>query len=133
MSSNVRSFNLALAKHAEEIPAKRIEQLHRAVGLEALRGVVLMTPVKFGRARGNWQQTTDSPATSTVETTDKSGGSTISAGTQVIATIRPFSISWLTNNLDYISELEKGHSQQAPHGMLAVTVNRLRAWLARQK
>jgi hypothetical protein len=133
MSSNVRSFNLALAEHAEEIPRKRIEQLHRAVGLEALRGVVLMTPVDTGRARGNWQQTTDSPATETVETTDKSGGPTIAEGTQVIATIRPFSISWLTNNLDYISELEKGHSQQAPHGMLAVTVNRLRAWLARQK
>lgn len=133
MASNVRAFNLALQQHGEELAAKRIEQVHRAVGLEALRGVVLMSPVDTGRFRGNWQQTLDTPASGVLETTDKSGGPTITAGTAVLSTVPAFSVTWLVNNLDYAVALEKGHSQQAPRGMLSVTAARLRAWLARQR
>lgn len=132
MGSNVRPFNLAVQKRAEEVP-KRMEQIHRAVALEALRGVVLMSPVDTGRFRGNWQQTTDTPATGTLEREDKSGGTTIADGAQVVQSIPAYSQSWLVNNLDYAISLEKGHSQQAPLGMLAVTATRLRAWLARQR
>lgn len=131
MASNLRSFNLAVQKHGEEIPARRMEQIHRAVGLEALRGVVLMSPVDTGRFRGNWQQTLGSPASGTLEVLDKSGGPTITAGEAVLSAVPAFSVTWLVNNLDYAVALEKGHSKQAPRGMLAVTAARLRSWLAR--
>jgi hypothetical protein len=133
MASNVRSFNLALQRHAREMPAEGIQKIHRALALEALRGVVLMSPVDTGRFRGNWQQTTDEPATGTLETTDKSGGATIAKGAAQIAQIEPFSVSWLSNNLPYAARLENGYSKQAPSGMLSVTVARLRSWAKRVK
>ena len=132
MGSNVRSFNLAVGKHTEEVP-KRVEQLHRRAANEALRGVVQMSPVDTGRFMGNWQQTTDTPASGTLDARDPTGNETVAKGEAVIAKIRPYSISWLVNNLDYAISLERGHSTQAPLGVLAVTATRLRAWLARQR
>ena len=29
---------------------------------------------------------------------------------------------WISNNLPYIEALEEGHSQQAPHGMVALSL-----------
>lgn len=133
MSSNIREFDLALAKDAREWPAEQVEKVHRAVALEALKGVVRMTPVDTGRARANWQVSQDAPATGEVDATDKPGAATIGAGSVEIAAARPFTVTYVTNNLPYIEELEGGSSKQAPAGMLNVTYNRLRGWLARQR
>lgn len=132
MGSNVRSFNLAIDKRISAVP-KRVEMLHRGVAMEALRRVVLMSPVDTGRFRGNWQASVDTPKAGELDATDKQGGATIAAGAVVVATIRPYSTSWFVNNLPYAIALERGSSTQAPHGVLAVTVNGLRAWLQRQK
>lgn len=132
MASNIREFEMGLKEFADSIPAQ-VGQLHRAVMLEGLKGIVQMTPVDTGRARGNWQVTMDSPAAGEVDAEDKSGGVTLAKGTQGIQQVQPYSVSWITNNLDYIESLESGHSQQAPHGMLNVTFNRLQSWLARKR
>jgi hypothetical protein len=132
MASNIREFEMGLKEFADSIP-QQVGQLHRAVMLEGLKGVVLMTPVDTGRARGNWQVSIGSPAVGELETTDKAGGSTIAKGSQGIQQVQPYTVSWITNNLDYIEALEGGHSQQAPAGMLNVTFQRLKGWLGRQK
>ena len=36
-------------------------------------------------------------------------------------------VIFITNNLPYINALENGHSDQAPSGMLAVTLNEVEA------
>lgn len=133
MSSNIREFNLALKKVGQEWPAERVAKVHRAVALEGLRGVVQMTAVDTGRARANWQVTRDTPAEGATEATDKSGSATLAAGAAQIASVEPYTVTWITNNLPYIERLESGYSQQAPSGMLNVTFNRLRSWLARQR
>lgn len=125
MSSNVRSFNLRLSQYAErEIPEK-VGKLHRALALEGLRGVVLMSPVDTGRFRGNWQVTQGEPAAGALEATDKAGGPTIAKGSAVIAQAKPFSATWIVNNLPYAQRLEDGWSKQAPGGMVKVTAARL--------
>jgi len=43
-----------------------------------------------------------------------------------LAGLPAYQVVWISNNVDYIEELEHGHSWQAPHGMLAVTVAELR-------
>lgn len=131
MASNVHAFNLALSRIGEEWPAEVVEKRHRAIALEGLRGVVLMSPVDTGRFRGNWQVTIDEPAQGTLERLDKDGAPTIAAGAEVIAQIPPFSLSWLVNNLPYAGRLETGYSKQAPGGMLAITVARLRSIIDR--
>lgn len=94
--------------------------------VDLLAGVVMMTPVDTGRARGNW--TVESGGSSSTPGIDKNGGQTIAAGAGVIdrATAKgiPQTIT-LANNLPYIEVLENGSSRQAPHGMVVVTRTRL--------
>lgn len=130
MSSNIREFDLAVETWGENVPPEQVAKMHRAVQLEALRGVVMATPVDEGRARGAWDLTIGTPAVAEPGTLDPSGGGAISRGVGVIAKISAYSISWLTNLVPYIGRLEDGSSKQAPQGMVAVTVARIRAMFA---
>src|SRR5690606_23664498 len=112
----------------------------------------MRTPVDSGRARGNWQVTIGTPASGVVPVSDKQGGQTIAKGTETINAIPPFDVVWITNNMPYIEVLEyglfnppdpgpskdprpdrkgrvlvkDGYSQQAPQGMVGVTLAELR-------
>jgi hypothetical protein len=132
VSSNLKEFELGLDEFENETD-RQVEKLHRAVALEALKGVVLMSPVDTGRFRANWQVTPGTPATTELDQVDKPGGRTIAAGSAEIAKAQAYSVTWITNNVPYAEELENGSSQQAPQGMLNVTYNRLVAWLARKR
>ncbi len=44
--------------------------------------------------------------------------------------VRPGDTIWISNNLAYIVALEKGHSRQAPHGMVALSVEEVKNELA---
>jgi hypothetical protein len=92
---------------------------------------VLKTPVDTGRARGNWQAALGSPATSILESADKSGQQTISREGPTILDAPPFSVVWLSNNLPYIEPLENGHSAQAPNGMVSTTVTEIESQFRR--
>jgi hypothetical protein len=88
---------------------RKMTQVGRKVALELFRRVIYKTPVDTGRARANWQVTIGSQAT-------MSKATAASAGFKAGDTI------YLTNNLPYIRKLEEGSSQQAPAGMVALTV-----------
>ena len=119
---NLPEFNLALEKFAKSIPAELIPTLQRKIGLEALRRIVLKTPVDTGRARGNWQTTINRSVESEHWQTDP-----IEAGTATLAgEIPPYAVVYLTNNVIYILPLEHGHSKQAPYGMVGLTLEELR-------
>ena len=96
--------------------------IQKKIALQALSGVVNRTPVDTGRARGNWQTTVGQPALGQVDGTDKDGSPTIEDGLSALVNLEPFDQVWITNNVPYIEALENGHSDQAPAGMLAVTV-----------
>lgn len=132
MGSNIREFSLGCQRFTAGID-DHVSRIHRAVTLEGLRGVVLMTPVDTGRARANWQVTTDLPAVAVLDAEDKSGGRTIAGGNAVIGTVKPYSVTFIANNVPYIEELEGGSSRQAPAGMLNVTFARLQRWLERPR
>jgi hypothetical protein len=105
----------------------RSDKLLQALFLEAHRRVVLKTPVDTGRARGNWQPTIGEPAGGTNEDAlDKSGGATIAEGAGVAKQLKFGDTAYTVNNLPYINRLENGWSQQAPQGMVAVTVEELK-------
>lgn len=131
MANTILRFDLALQRFAGKTVPERLAQIQQAVALEALRSVVLMTPVDMGRARANWQVAHDAPATGEVDATDKSGGATIAKGAEEAAAIRPFEQTYITNSLPYIKALEDGSSQQAPAGMVGVTVQRLKSQFGR--
>lgn len=100
----------------------------KALVMEAHRRVVLRTPVDTGRARANWMLSTGSPSKLVREA--EPGGS---AATQMalddalefVKTLDVDDVAYIVNNLPYIERLENGWSDQAPEGMVSVTVEEL--------
>ena len=115
------------AKALEEFEKKatnRIRLFRRALILKVSSRVVLRTPVDTGRARANWQATLSAPASGIVDSEDKTGESALAAVRSESEKTRSDDDRsfFLTNNLPYIEALENGHSQQAPAGMVAITI-----------
>lgn len=108
MTDNLREFTLELDRIAQTVPEELVTTVHRKMTIDALSKIVIRTPVDTGRARGNWQTTIDTPASSVLDIEDKSGGPTIEAGTQVARRIPPFSQSFISNNVEHILVLEQG-------------------------
>jgi hypothetical protein len=112
---------------------RKMTQLGRKVALELFRRVIYKTPVDDGPARASWQVTIGTPATGTVELSDKDGSATMSRATAASAGFKAGDTIYLTSNLPYIMKLEEGgypdgpktvggFSRQAPAGMVALTV-----------
>lgn len=139
MGSNIRQFELGLRKWTGKVVPERIGQYQRAVVLEAARGVILMSPVDSGFFRSRWRVYSDEESipfqvvSSAVYEAFKAKGAKVEMGEVLMAVaaalpdIQPYTLTGIVNDAPYADELEKGHSQQAPRGMVAVTANRLKA------
>lgn len=90
--------------------------------------VVKKTPVDTGRARGNWLISVNNPSKANTSRIDKR-----KTGAEPSETIKQEEKAklekakgdesiYISNNLEYISALEYGHSKQAPSGMVGVTL-----------
>ncbi len=126
MDNELAQFNREIDEFTKKELPKNIVALQKKVVLEALRRLVMRTPVDTGRARGNWQVTIDNPTDSQLDQTDKDGNETIKKGLAAISNLPAYRVVWISNNVDYIEFLEDGSSEQAPNGMLAITIEELR-------
>ncbi|ASY62526.1 Phage protein [Sinorhizobium sojae CCBAU 05684] len=115
-------FALSLQALGEELTDDAVQQVVQKVALQALRGVVMKSPVDTGRFRGNWTVSVDAKDTSITDATDKGGGETIAKGAALIAALPPYRTVWISNNLPYARRLETGWSKQAPAGVVALTI-----------
>ena len=93
----------------------------RKIVFDAHKMVSLKTPVKTGRARGNWNVSVSSIDRS-VDLNKKGYKSPTQRKGDGLKT------NYIVNSLPYIRRLEYGHSKQAPNGMVRVTVNELRSY-----
>jgi len=107
-----------------------VEQATRWVVLEALRRVVMKSPVRTGTFRGNWQVVIGVRPDGAIEAVDPDGGATIANGLTAISDLPPYAVVYLVNNLPYARRLEEGWSQQAPAGVVAVTIAEIEAFFA---
>lgn len=98
----------------------------RMVSAKILDKVVRTTPVDTGAARGNWEVNVSAgppELTPSRDRTDREGGGTVAAGIAVISSARrPGQTIWISNGLEYITELDAGSSGQAPAGMTAQAI-----------
>ena len=131
MSTNLKQFDDNLVAAAEKINGK-FEDFYYGVILETFRRIDRRTPVLTGLAQLNWQITFGSPATEILEL---SGGgdqseSVIEREAMKLSGIPPFSIVFITNNVEYISFLEYvRRSPQHPEGMVEITLSEMAKWL----
>lgn len=114
--------------------AEKVEDINEfvaLVGLTAIRGVVLKSPVDTGRFKGNWNLGVgEADESINLNQFDKSGGETITradGSLQAYAAFENFPVIHITNNLPYAGRLEDGYSGQAPGGMVGLTVAEIEA------
>jgi len=125
-SHEVREFNRRIIAWTKKHGVERGRLLQRTLALEALRRLVLRTPVRTGRARGGWQLAINARPKGQIDDKDKKGAATIGKGLEKLGSLPFGCVVWIANNVEYIVRLEEGHSKkQAPKGMFRVTVNDL--------
>lgn len=79
--------------------------------------IVMRTPVDTGNARANWRV-----AVNSIDTAYSPGLSGDSHDTSAITNFRLGDYVAISNSTPYIGPLENGYSQQAPGGMVSVTL-----------
>jgi hypothetical protein len=75
-----------------------------------------------GRFRGAWMVSIGTPDNSVGTALDAEGKATLEAHKAIIAAAKAGDVIHFRNNMPYAERLEKGWSQQAPLGMVALTV-----------
>ena len=113
--SDISRFQLKLKKASPKTVRK--------VVFQALSMITSRTPVKTGRAKANWFVQGGSPST---ETTDDTSVDVIGQLAKINGGENDIYIS---NNLKYIMALERGHSTQAPAGMVAISLAALKLYI----
>lgn len=126
---NVQRFQSLLRAAIQRVP-DQAGVIIRKVALQAVQGVVQMSPVDTGRFRGAWQLQVGGPP-SGEGTPDRGGQATVARAEAALARMQGAQSVWITNTVPYAQELEDGHSPQAPAGVLGVTAARLSAQFTR--
>jgi hypothetical protein len=113
-STQVQAFVKAAEGRANEVVRKA------ALGI--LANVVTASPVDTGRFRGNWQVGLGERPSCTVEAEDKDGSGTVTREGAKLEGVKLGETVFISNNLPYARRLEFGWSEQAPKGMVRVTL-----------
>jgi hypothetical protein len=131
-----KQFKAAMEKEIKiEIPSWQAAH-HIKLHLQLVNELIANTPVgnpdlwknpenrpkgyAGGRARGNWQSSLVGPPPGETGQLDSSGAGTLQANTAAINGLKPFTKSWITNNVPYILVLNDGlppgnqHTKQVP-------------------
>lgn len=114
--TNLKNFYQDLDAFIEDVLPEDLSSLQKALCYLILRGVVFLTPVDTGRARGNWQVTINYIPTAETGIKDKGGDEVFAAGGQVIESIPAFCVVFITNNVPYIEVLDQGLFDPADPG-----------------
>lgn len=140
MANDFRRFNVNLDDFARRV-GLAAGTVQKRVAFDLFGRIVRKTPVDTGRARGSWNISVNNPDRSVVQRvrTIVKRGAQVPKGLRrrgiqqainqiqnqnlFALNVQPGDEIWISNNLPYIVELEKGHSkQQAPAGMVAVSI-----------
>lgn len=116
-------FAESLAAFAEQTK-EAIDDVFREVVIEIGTSVIRLSPVDTGRFKGNWQFTVGAPSNQSMDTFDKAGHETIATLVAEVGKLEAGQVAYIVNNLVYGIPLEYGHSDQAPAGMVQITLAR---------
>lgn len=127
--NNARQFSVSLQRFAKKTMPEAFLALKWKAAALTLEGVVLRSPVDTGFFRANWQVNIGQRPDGVIQSYDLAGGATITRGLAVIQQAQPGDEIWISNAVVYGPALENGHSQQAPQGMVRLTLADLRSSL----
>lgn len=121
------TFSADIAAFAQKY-GESLDKTVRNITTELFSQVIHDTPVDEGRARGNWQTTTGSPASGVLDI--RSESATLA---ELKANVGGAGkVTYLANNLPYIYRLEMGWStEKAPKGMVRVNFQRIESMISK--
>lgn len=126
--------NAAFKRHFAALLKKagdKAEIVVRKTALELQGGMIEMSPVDTGRFKGNFQCGIGAVNAYTESAEDKTGASAIGRTRAAMSGWKPGQTIMLTNSLPYARRLEYGWSNQAPGGMVRLTVQNYSRALAK--
>lgn len=123
------SFESDIRKFVQKTKAS-MDIVVRKVTMDLSNGLVQLSPVDTGRFRGNWMLGIGAPDTSTITAVDPNGSTTMARISSGVAGVKAGGIVYITNSLPYARRLEYGWSQQAPQGMVRITVANYQEYVA---
>lgn len=103
------TFSADLASFAR-LANESLDKIVREVAEELGSAIIKSTPRDTGRAMGNWQTTTGTPAADEIDRTGETGA--LAELKQNVGGVG--TVTYITNNLPYIMRLEQGWSDQSP-------------------
>lgn len=106
----------------------KFDLVYRGTVLSMFSKIVQRTPIDTGRLRGNWQIGISSRPTGELSRKGISGA--IGGEQRKISRIHGGDVVYITNNLPYAQVIENGSSEQAPNGMLRITVEEYKSIVA---
>lgn len=120
------SFALDLSKYSAKIDVQ-LNEVIEAVAIELYNRITDKNPVLSGLSRANWNVAANTPNLAVSNRTSKRN----------ITSVRGLrkgkdNVVWITNNLEYVYELEQGSSSKAPQGMVAISLAEVKAWVRSQ-
>jgi hypothetical protein len=115
------NFAADIARFATKVGIS-LDAAHSKICLDLFRSLVMKSPVDTGRFRGNWQIGVGAVNLDMSSEVDKAGGRVLANGTMTLLSVKAGGIIYLTNSLPYAIRLEYGSSQQAPQGMVRITM-----------
>ena len=124
--TNISEFESGVVRFAEKLGVS-MRKTQQKVAIDLWTGITKRTPVDTGRARANWFLTSGSPSSDTVYLDAKGKNSVPYPPFPDVSGADGTLSLFITNNLPYIEALENGHSQQAPSGMVRLTMQEVRA------
>jgi hypothetical protein len=109
---NITKLSVALGTNLNVVKRRAAVAIHQTV--------TVATPVKTGRAKNNWNAELNKPnrVKSLTGSFDKSGAVSIGEAKLVIKSSNEGDSIWISNNLDYIINLNNGSSKKAPAGFV---------------
>lgn len=105
---------------------RRIDYVHRNIGIMLFTAVLYDTPVDTGLARGSWKPSKGMPVMGGSQRYDKDGSVVSREIQEACMSAKLTDVLFMMNNVEYIGELEYGWSDQSPEGMVRINVARIR-------
>ena len=119
-------FCLSLKRWTKQLNNEIAPLFVRKIALDLLGRLTKKSPVDTGRFLANWMVGIGSPDETTTESTTNDA---MERGAAVLTAYTSLQKVYISNNLPYATALEHGHSQKAPHGMVAVSIAEISAHL----
>lgn len=118
------SFERDIKKFTDKVGLK-LSQVIEVVSIELYNRITDKTPVDTGRARANWNISATTKNQSVTDETKRQSVISLSGLKE-----GQDNVVWITNNLEYVFSLEKGSSTQAPNGMVDISLQEVKSWIA---